>query len=248
MINKLFILLEENTKADIIITRSGEGTYAAEDIRILAHDNSKLSVLNFQKFSGDTVNFETRKIIAKKNTEISITDVAVGTAFTRAETTCWLNGINATIDHKILFLTKNTQQKDLYSCAIHNAENTRSNLATRGVLKDESKALSRSLIRINKNARKSSGSEKQDSIILDEAAEADAIPKLEINNPDVKCSHGSTVGKIDEDKMFYLMSRGLNRETAQRAIVKGFFNSMIDTITNKEVANAIRQTISAGLN
>ena len=247
LINKLFIFLEENTKAEITITKSGEGDYASEDIRIIAKENSELSIVNFQNFSENTINFEKRRIIEGENAEVSITDLSIGSEFTRSETKNFLNGINSRIDQKILFLTKKNQKKDISCSAIHNSEKTYSSLETRGALKDNSKALSRSLIKINKDAADSKGYEKQDSIILDKNAEADAIPKLEIKNPNVKCSHGSTIGQIDSEKIFYLMSRGLNKETAKQKIVEGYFNKFIITLKNKEIREKIREIITVNL-
>ena len=94
---------------------------------------------------------------------------------------------------------------------------------TRGVVKDKSKALYRGLIEVGKEASGTNGYQKEDVLILNEGAVADAIPNLEINNNEVKCSHGVSIGKISEEHLFYLMSRGLDENLAKKEVIEGFF-------------------------
>ena len=115
------------------------------------------------------------------------------------------------------------------------------------MLTDSSKGLSRGLVRIGKNAAGSNGYEKQDALLLSDKAEADAIPNLEIHNNEVKCSHGSTVGQIDAEKMFYLMSRGLNEKEAKLKIVEGYFMPILDTFEDESVKEQIHTTIIEAL-
>jgi Fe-S cluster assembly protein SufD len=114
--------------------------------------------------------------------------------------------------------------------AYHLVENTLSNLSTKGALKDESNGLSRSLIWIGDKANNSEGYESQNALILSKDAKANAIPKLEIKNPNVKCSHGSTIGQVNKEDIFYLMSRGLSKNEAIKLIVLGYFNSILNNI------------------
>ena len=135
----------------------------------------------------------------------------------------------------------------VYTSSIHNAPNTFSNIITKGVLNHKSKALSRGLVKIQKNAAGSNGYEKQDTLLLTDTAEADAIPNLEIDNNEVKCSHGSTIGQLDAEKMFYLMSRGLNEEMAMQKIVEGYFMPVLDLFEDKvkeKIHNLILKSLS----
>jgi len=122
----------------------------------------------------------------------------------------------------------------LYTKAVHFAPHTESNLFTRGVVNGTARALSRGLIAIKSNASASKGYEKQDALILSEEAEADAIPNLEIENYDVKCSHGSSVGQIDPESMYYLMSRGLSEDDAKKLIIMGYFQPVMELLDGGE--------------
>ena len=107
--------------------------------------------------------------------------------------------------------------------------------------------MSRGLVKINKNAPGSNGYETQDALLLSNKAEADAIPNLEINNNDVKCSHGSTVGQVDEDKLFYLMTRGLTKDEASQKIVEGYFTPVLDMFHDPNIKEQVHKTILEGL-
>ena len=136
---------------------------------------------------------------------------------------------------------------DLYTSSLHNAKNTTSKIITKGVLNNESKALSRSLVKIKENAPKSNGYEKQEALLLSKNAEADAIPYLEIDNNDVKCSHSSAVGQIDKDVLFYMMSRGLNKSEAKKKIVEGYFSPILELLSNQEIQDKINKKITNSL-
>jgi Fe-S cluster assembly protein SufD len=130
----------------------------------------------------------------------------------------------------------------LQSC--HLAPNTYSNIITKGAIFDSSKALSRGLVRIEKPSFNSNGYETQEALLLSERAEADAIPNLEIYNHDVKCSHGSTIGRLDKEKMFYLMSRGLTKDQAKIKLIEGFFVPAFDKIPDIKLKEKLLEKIS----
>ena len=141
-----------------------------------------------------------------------------------------------------LFLGREQQQFDLSTSARHKAPMTRSSLLTKGVLAAKAKTLSRGLISIAENAGQSSGYEHQDTLLLSEQAEADAIPDLEIHNNDVRCTHGTAVGHLDEDQRHYLMTRGLSREEATRLMVEGYFDEVL-----QELPPNLKSTIAPAL-
>ena len=86
----------------------------------------------------------------------------------------------------------------------------------------------------------SNGYQKEDALILSEDSKADSIPNLEINNYDVKCSHGSSIGHIDKDKLFYLMSRGISKEDSVKLVVDGFLGEIIDYVSNEELREELK--------
>ena len=139
----------------------------------------------------------------------------------------------ASCTNTVVFVGRNEDNCEVSTIAIHKAPFTTSNLVSKGIVMDSAKVLSKGLVKIEENAFGSNGYEKQDVLVLSEKAQAKAIPDLEIHNHDVKCSHGSTIGKIDAEAIFYLMSRGLNKKAAEKKIVEGYFGELYPLV--KEV-------------
>ena len=117
----------------------------------------------------------------------------------------------------------------------HIGQNTKSYQKIKSVLSNNSKAIFQGKIYVDSNAQKTNGYQLSKAIILDHDSEFDSKPELEIYADDVKCSHGSTSGSLDENAIFYLMSRGLNRIDSVNLLIKGFLADAIETITNEEI-------------
>lgn len=118
------------------------------------------------------------------------------------------------------------QQFDLHATTRHEGPGTKSDMLVRAVLDDTSRVFSHGLIRIDERARDSDSYEKTEVILLSERAGADAIPNLEIHNHRVRCTHGATIGKLDEEKLFYLRTRGIPEAEAKRMITEGFLEPL----------------------
>ena len=132
-------------------------------------------------------------------------------------------------------LAQDNQQHEIKTNIEHIGQNTKSYQKIKSVLNKNSKAIFQGKIHVVSNAQKTDGYQLSKAIILDQDSEFDSKPELEIYADDVKCSHGSTSGSLDEDAIFYLMSRGLNRFEARKLLIKGFFVDAIETITNEEI-------------
>jgi Fe-S cluster assembly protein SufD len=129
----------------------------------------------------------------------------------------------------------------------HMAPNTRSDLLYKGGLKDKSRIVWKGMIRVEKDAQKTDAYQKNDSLILSDHARADSIPGLEIEANDVRCTHGATAGRVDEEMIFYAQARGVPRETAIRLIVEGFFANVYDRITVEPVRETLRLAVAEKL-
>jgi len=132
-------------------------------------------------------------------------------------------------------LTQDNQQHEIKTNIKHIGQNTKSYQKIKSVLDKSSKAIFQGKIYVDSNAQKTDGYQLSKAIVLDQYSEFDSKPELEIYADDVKCSHGSTSGSLDEDAIFYLMSRGLNRFKAKKLLIKGFLVDAIETITNEEI-------------
>jgi Fe-S cluster assembly protein SufD len=113
------------------------------------------------------------------------------------------------------------------------------------VLDDRSRAVWRGVIRVDKGAQKTDAYQENRNLLLSPDAQATPIPGLEIEANDVRCTHGATVGQVDAQHLFYLMSRGLSRADAQRAIVRGFFEPVLERIASETVRNSLAAALDA---
>lgn len=247
-IKTVLILAEAQSKAKILLTKNYQcDGYCAETIRVIARPGSAIEIITLEHGVGKAVAIEKRKAQAHKDSTVTWIDIRLGTEYTKNEIVTSLIEEGAAAKNTVLYLARNNQKYDIFTSSRHDAPKTTSDIFTRGVLNDHAKALSRGLVHIGVNAADSNGYEKQDALLLSDKAEADAIPNLEINNHDVKCSHGSTVGPIDSEKMFYLMSKGLGKRDAQQLIVEGYFTPVIEAFTDEALKEKVRETIREAL-
>ena len=135
------------------------------------------------------------------------------------------------------FSLNNNQQHEIRSTINHLTENTKSYQLIKSVLGKESKAVYQGKILVNSKAQKTDGYQLSKAILLDETSEFNAKPELEIYADDVKCSHGSASGSLDENSIFYLMSRGLNYHQSKELLINGFLLDVIEKITDSEIKN-----------
>jgi len=252
LVSTICILAPPHAEAKIIFYKTGTGdipVYCSEDMRIISQRESNIEFISIQNLPF-THNLMQRRIAKlEKDAHLLWTDVVLGSNYTKSEIITHLCGEGANTLNQVLFLANTKQRFDIYTASIHVAPHTTSNIITKGVVNDQAKVLSRGLVHIKQNATGSNGYEKQDALLLSNDAEADAIPNLEIENHDVKCSHGSTVGQVDADQLFYLMSRGLSKNLAQQKIIEGYFIPILEVFTDdslkKKIHASIMQAIDA---
>ena len=133
-----------------------------------------------------------------------------------------------------------SKQHEIQTNINHLAENTKSYQLIKSILNDKSKGVYQGKIFVNEIAQKTDGYQLSKALLLDENTEFNGKPELEIYADDVKCSHGSTSGNLDENAIFYLMSRGLDFKEAKKLLIEGFINDVIEKITNTEIQTYIK--------
>ncbi len=170
---------------------------------------------------------------------------ALGGSYARLRLDCRLTGRGATGNLSSVYFGDGDQMLDLRTFQEHVAPDTTSNLLFKGAVSDTSHAVYSGLIRIRPDARGTNAVQTNRIVKLSEHAWAESVPNLEIENNDVRCSHASTVGPVDEDQLFYLESRGVPTEVAERLIVGGFFDEVLDAVAEPGVADLARGRIDA---
>ncbi len=246
-IQTILIIAEPFSKISIIRVNNSsvkEKSYSFQNIEIIGKESSKVNFISIQNFQENVINFSFRKAQAERDTSINFNVCDLGGLFTKSDVETNLIGQGASAGNLGIFLGGGNQQFDFSANSIHLAPNTSSEMFARGGLFGKSKAVYGGLIKITRDAPKSSGYQKQDIILLDPQAEAAPIPNLEIETNDVKkCGHGAAVGQVDKEKLFYLMSRGLSEKDAIKTVVHGLLEPAINKIKSEKIQIQLRELI-----
>ena len=262
-LDSILIIAESNSKATVIEHSSSMMTdfsleksainktgFRSQVVEIIAKENAKIEYISVQNLSQSIHNFSKRLANLEKDAYVYWLDCILGSKFTQSVTTTKLNGIGASSKNLGIFLGDKNQRFDINVETIHEEPKTQCDMYTKGVLNDNAKNVYRGLVKIQPNAYQSKGFQKSDTLLLGENTETDPVPVLEINNNDVKCGHGATVGQIDKEKIFYMMSRGLTEDQAIETIIKGFFDPVLNQLSGElaeELRTAINERIEGGL-
>ena len=242
----LIVVAEDNSKFTLVEDSSSsndDSAYNSKIVEMFIGKNCNVNYGNVQLLNQNTFNFTIKKAVVGANSTLNWMDCCFGSKVTLSEATTILDGDGAVTNNHGIFFGSKQQQFDLVNKSIHNAPHTVSDIFTKGVLTGSSKCLYRGLVRIESNAFGSNGYQKEDTLLLSEDAAADSIPNLEIENNDVRCTHGASIGRIDREKLFYMKSRGLNDEQATREYVKGFFEPLIQKIQIQNLRDNMHEMI-----
>ena len=169
--------------------------------------------------------------------------VSSGSDFNKNEINCNLNGKYSSAFVNGIFSLNKKKHHEIRTSINHLTEYTKSYQLIKSVLENEARAVYQGKIHVNSKAQKTDGYQLSKAILLNEATEFNAKPELEIYADDVKCSHGSASGSLNENSIFYLMSRGLNYKEAKELLINGFLLDVIEKITDSEIKNLIKNMV-----
>jgi len=170
---------------------------------------------------------------------------AVGSHLTKNFSEIDLDGEGSTGKMSGFYFTDGEQHLDHDTQQNHNAPHTTSDLLFKGALKEKSRSVWQGMIYVAPGAQKTDGYQANRNLVLSKSARADSIPGLEILADDVRCTHGATVGQMEEEDIFYLMSRGLPRREAEKLVVDGFFDPILQRIPFEGVRQRLKKAIEA---
>ncbi len=187
--------------------------------------------------------------LSRVDTDATLTSAQAGLGgeYARTRTDCRLVGRGATGNLHALYFGRGTQTLDFRTFQQHAAPDTTSNLLFKGVVDDSSRSVYTGLIKVEKDARGTNAFQTNRNLKLSDDAWAESVPNLEIETNDVHCSHASTVGPIDEDQRFYLESRGVPTDVAERLVVAGFFAEVLEALPTPELVPAVQAAIAERL-
>ena len=205
--------------------------------------DSILKNYKIDKTQNNNIKYSFNNINQDENTVSESFILSSGSNFLKNEINCNLNGKYSSAFVNGIFSLMNNQQHEIRTSINHLTDNTKSYQLIKSVLGKESKAVYQGKIFVNPIAQKTDGYQLSKAILLDETSEFNAKPELEIYADDVKCSHGSASGSLDENSIFYLMSRGLNYQQSKELLINGFMLDVIEKITDNEIKNLVKSII-----
>ena len=234
-ISRNVIVTEESSKANVIqelyAPKTPHQQAYLELLNVSVGQNSRLDGTTLQVMDNSAVNFSTRKSNIDQDGKINWYLGLFGAMLSRYRIDYYLNGTGAIANDSEVVFGNDDQSFDLSSNVNHEKPSTEGKVIEKSILKDKSKSLFKGMIRIKEEASKSKSFLSGRSILLDKGAKSDAIPGLEIFTNDVKATHSASVAQIDEEQIFYLQTRCLNRKEAERIIVEGFLEPLSRTMS-----------------
>lgn len=212
-------------------------------VEVYVGDGARLDYLTMQDWSLSTTGFITQRTTLGSDAHVNWVVVSLGGQYTRSTVDVLLQGKGGKADMLGLSIGEGTQAFDLHTYQDHLSPYTDSDQLYKTAMRHRSRLVYEGMINIRPGSYGSNGYQANRNLLLDETAKADSIPMLEISDNDVRCTHGSSVGPIEEEHVYYLMSRGIARPVAEQMIVEGFFEPVISRIAVEETKDTIRNAV-----
>jgi Fe-S cluster assembly protein SufD len=244
--HRTLVVLEAGARATFAEDYSSSAPgYVNTVVELIVCDGARLEYVTTQKHHSETRQFGTHRATVGRDAEVDWVVLGLGGTRAKSRIESYLADQGANVKVTGAYFLTGSEHADYDTTQEHAAPNTSSDLFFKGVLDDRSRAVWRGVIRVDKGAQKTDAYQENRNLLLSRDAHADSIPGLEIEANDVRCTHGATIGQIDRLQLFYLMSRGLDREQAERLIVRGFFQPILDRIGSDEVRESLAAELEA---
>jgi len=246
---RLLVVAEEGSRFSLVeeyVSGSPDlNAYSNAVAELFVEQGAKLEYVSIQNYARDTWHFATHHARVERDAELDWVAGGFGSRKGKVRIQNDLAGPGATSRVTGAYFADGTQHLDYDTFQEHIAPNTTSDFAFKGALRDEASVVWRGMIRVEKDAQKTNAYQENRNLLLSEQAHADSIPGLEILANDVRCTHGATLSQVDRDQLFYAMARGLTRQDAERLIVRGFFQDILDRIDLAPVREALAEALEA---
>jgi len=225
-----------------------EASLASGSTEVFLEEGSDVGYVALQHWSINTWQFANQRFHLGRDARLRMVDVALGGRLARLRVEAILDGPGSSADLRGLFFGTGDQAFDFRTLQDHVGPHTTSDLLFKGALKDRAKSVYVGVVRVEPAARASSSNQANRNLLLSEKAKATSEPILEILNNDIlRCSHGATVGPVDPEHLFYLESRGIPHQIAERMLVQGFLGEVLDRLPVARLRDAVDQELGARL-
>jgi Fe-S cluster assembly protein SufD len=230
---------------EYVSSSPGLSAYSNAVAELFVGQDAKLEYVSIQNLSRETWHFATHHARVERDGELDWVAGGFGSKKGKIRIQNDLNGPGATSRVTGAYFADGDQHLDYDTFQEHIAPSTESDFAFKGALREHAHAVWRGMIRVEEDAQKTNAYQENRNLLLSPDAHADSIPGLEILANDVRCTHGATLGRVSREELFYLMTRGLSRPEAERLIVRGFFQDILDRIELEPVREALGAALEA---
>ena len=240
---RLDIDLEDDTSMDVIniSNETTKNNFLNFRQKINIGKNSTLKNYSLDINPTSNIKYSFKDIDLDKNSHLEYFILSKGSKFAKHDINCSLNKDHGSVVLNGVIDLDNKKHHEIKTSINHNEENCKSYQLIKSVLNENSKGVYQGKIYVNSKAQKTDGYQLSRALLLNDDVEFNAKPELEIYADDVKCSHGSTSGNIDENSIFYLMSRGLSHAQSKKLLTNGFLNEVVEKITNEGVKSLVKK-------
>ncbi len=250
-LSHILLIAEEDSQIVIIEDNASDnpdsGGLHCGAVEIFTGQNANVTYVQVQHWNRQVWNFASQRSIVSKDAQLHWVSATFGSRLSKLNQAVVLDGNGANAQMLGLAFTDARQHLDVSTAQEHASPHTYSDLLYRTVLKDRSQTAWGGNIYVYPEANYTDAYQKNDNLLLSERAHADTLPGLEIEAHEVRCTHGATAGPIDADQVFYLMSRGIPYNLAEKLIVDGFFEPVMDRVPMESVREELQEFVSRKL-
>lgn len=248
-LSRTLVVLEEGAEATLLMETASDSPDATGlhcgAIELIVGRGASLRYVNLQNWNNKVWHFAHQKAVVAREGRLQWTIGALGAKLAKVNQHVALEGLDAEAQVNGAMFTQGRQHLTYNTHQHHCSPHCRSDLLYKTALQDTSRTVWRGMIKVDEKAQRTDAYQRNDNLMLSEDARADSIPGLEIEADDVRCTHGSTSGRVDEQQIYYAMTRGYTRKEAVRMIVSGFFQQIFDRIAIESVREALGEAIGA---
>jgi len=239
------LVAEEGAEVTLVDDLMGaENAFQATVVELILKDNAQVRYINLQDYKHTAWNFLTGKAVMGKDTDLRWIQVSWGSRLTKAFLDLDMRGEGGHGELLGLYFPTRRQHIDHQTLQLHRVANCYSDLLFNGALKHRARSVYMGIIKVLPGAQKTDAFQRNGNLILDGTARSDSIPGLEIEADDVRCTHAATAAQVEDEYVFYLMARGLTRPQAERMIVQGFLQGVLDRVPVESVMRKLERVIS----
>ncbi|HEY0673093.1 MAG TPA: Fe-S cluster assembly protein SufD [Longimicrobiales bacterium] len=213
-------------------------------VEVIAGNNAKVQYVALQSWGEGVRHIATQRTIAGRDANLDTLMVNLGGSVARIDLAASLEGPGARSDMLGLYFAQGHQHFDHNTRQDHKVPHATSDLLYKGALYDKTRAIFRGIIKVFPKAQRTDAYQTNRNLLLSNRAEATSLPNLEIEADDVRCSHAATVGHLDQEELFYIMTRGVSRREAERLVVFGFFGEVLDRLPMPRIVQELRAAIA----